>query len=194
MKIAILAWGSLIWDPRNLKIDKSQGNNGWFNDGPMLPIEFARISQDGRLTLVIVPGKTSIQTSFAISKYQEIDHTILDLAVREGCGKNSIGYFDRVENIFQSKFLIREAIAHWLEGKNGINAVIWTDLSRNFKDKLDKELTPENAVCYLNSLSPDIRAKAEEYIRKASSNLRTPIRNSIEIELGWRPISKLSDD
>ena len=48
MKIAILGWGSLVWNPRNLSII----NSAWHPDGVLLPIEFARISRDGRLTLV----------------------------------------------------------------------------------------------------------------------------------------------
>lgn len=48
MAIAILGWGSLIWCPGNLRI-----RGPWRHDGPVLPIEFARISADGRLTLVV---------------------------------------------------------------------------------------------------------------------------------------------
>jgi len=47
-KIAVIAWGSLVWDKRSLRIaDKFECT------GPRLPIEFCRISGDGRLTLVI---------------------------------------------------------------------------------------------------------------------------------------------
>ncbi len=188
MKIAILGWGSLIWDPRNLLIDKSIGINGWFDEGPMLPIEFARISKDGRLTLVIVPGKTNIQTSYAISKYKELDHSILDLAVREGCGKNKIGNLIGGEDIIQSKIPTKKTIENWLKQNEGLDAVIWTDLSGNFNDKLNKELTAKNAVYYLNSLSSDIRAKAEEYVRKTPLFVQTDIRSLIESELGWKQI------
>lgn len=38
-QIAIIGWGSLVWDPRDLPIESP-----WHDDGPELPIEFARIS------------------------------------------------------------------------------------------------------------------------------------------------------
>lgn len=49
MKIACLGWGSLIWNPGDLKIKTED----WFSGGPILPIEFVRISTDKRVTLVI---------------------------------------------------------------------------------------------------------------------------------------------
>jgi hypothetical protein len=43
MKIAILGWGSLVWDPRELNVADE------FNVvGPTLPIEFCRISGNQR--------------------------------------------------------------------------------------------------------------------------------------------------
>ncbi len=48
MEIAVIGWGSLIWCPGSLRIKTK-----WRSEGPDLPIEFARISSDGRLTLVI---------------------------------------------------------------------------------------------------------------------------------------------
>jgi len=81
MLIACLGWGSLVWDPCGLPVQRK-----WFEDGPLLPIEFARRSLDGRLTLVIVPlGKglmvRSLWTLFTV-------HTVHDareaLRRREG--------------------------------------------------------------------------------------------------------------
>ena len=66
MKIAILGWGSLLWQPKDLQFDKEIG---WSANGPFLPIEFARISKDGRLTLVITENGTDVKTYFAISTY-----------------------------------------------------------------------------------------------------------------------------
>ena len=48
MRIAFLGWGSLCWNPGTLR---TSGN--WKSDGPRLPLEFARISEDGRPSLVI---------------------------------------------------------------------------------------------------------------------------------------------
>ncbi len=52
MKIAILDSGSLVWDPRSLK-DNLEDDGKFVQGGPKPPIEFSRISEDGRLQLVI---------------------------------------------------------------------------------------------------------------------------------------------
>lgn len=189
MKIAILGWGSLIWNPGNLEIDKTQGQDGWFYDGPLVPIEFARISQDGRLTLVIVQAEKEVQTLYAISKFEELDQAVLDLAVREGCSKNKIGSFYKLDNNFQSKSTyIHANIESWLNEKVEIEAVIWTDLSKNFKEKIGLDLTEVNAVNYLRYLPLEVKIKAEQYIRRTPAVIKTNMRRAIERELNWTTI------
>lgn len=80
MKIAILAWGSLIWEPRSL-----QTASEFVPFGPLLPIEFSRVSGGNRLTLVIdeVSG-APCRTYVAQSAYADLDKALLNLWVREG--------------------------------------------------------------------------------------------------------------
>src|SRR5690554_8147720 len=97
MKIAILGWGSLIWQPKELNYNKEFG---WKNDGPYLPIEFARISNNGRLTLVITPNGTEVQTLYTLSNYKTIEEAILDLAVRKVTAKKAIVPNDKEKKEF----------------------------------------------------------------------------------------------
>jgi hypothetical protein len=86
VRIAVLGWGSLMRDPRGLAI---QGD--FQPDGPLLPIEFARISQDGRLTLVTMPGVRNIRTLWAMMECVDLDVAIRNLSDREGCAEDKIG-------------------------------------------------------------------------------------------------------
>jgi len=186
MKIAILGWGSLVWNPENLEIDKTQGQNGWFPDGPMLPVEFARISKGPRLTLVIRPESELVQTLYAISTKDNLHQAILNLSKRENCKIESIGYFDRTENSFSNpNFQFIRNIIDWIEVKNEIEAVIWTDLPENFQEKTGNSLNEENAISYINGLLLAEQAAAESYIRRAPAIINSPIRRAFERELGW---------
>jgi hypothetical protein len=188
MRVAILGWGSLVWDARNLEIDK---DFGWNLDGPKLPIEFARISLDGRLTLVIKNNKDIIPvgTYYAISSYESLDEAKLNLAIREGCGKNKIGYCTKSdEKLYPDDFDCKKEIIQWLSKNEKIDAVIWTNLKSNFKDQLDKEFSSTHVINYLKYLAMDKQVKAEEYIRRAPEQIKTNMRNIIESELGWKLI------
>ena len=196
MKIAILGWGSLIWNPGNLGIDKTQGENGWHDDGPELPVEFARISKDGRLTLVIVPGEKPVHTLYAISTFTELDHAVLDLAVRESCGKDKIESYVKSENKFvPNKFECKDEIKNWIFEKKDIDAVIWTNLpekywylnDENERIKIDKT----EIIQYLGDLPSNKKALAEQYIRRTPKGIYTKQRKIIEQILGWTGIDKI---
>src|SRR5260370_27493299 len=92
--ISILGWGYVICNPRGLLL---QG--GWAADCPELPIEFSRISSDGRLTLVIdnQVGR-KVHTRFAWSVRSDVEEAKCDLRVREGCSPvaiKSVGAVDQ---------------------------------------------------------------------------------------------------
>jgi hypothetical protein len=96
MKICVLAWGSLQWDPRTLDISK-----GFEAYGPHLPIEFSRISgKDGpslRLTLVIDEANGSVcKTSIAQSRFSNLEQAKENLRAREGMQHvNGVGFIHR---------------------------------------------------------------------------------------------------
>jgi hypothetical protein len=91
MKIAVLGWGSLIWKPEGL-----QTTGSFLNDGPTLPIEFCRTSQDGRLTLVIdgTHGAPCV-TYHAQSSFDALESAIENLRIREGMATaERVGFVD----------------------------------------------------------------------------------------------------
>ena len=181
MKIAVLGWGSLIWDPRSLKIRDKE----WEEDGPILPIEFARISKDGRLTLVLYPGAKPVQVLWNYMAIENLNAAIKNLRVREGTIPERIGFINLVTGKSRCNVIpeIEIDIRKWAEMKN-VDAVIWTDLPANFENRTDKEFNEDNVIHYLNSLPPSKREMVKEYIVKAPKQVRTKMRIVIERKLG----------
>lgn len=83
MKIAVLAWGSLVWDRRDLAVvDNFEPN------GPHLPIEFCRVSGNRRLTLVIDEACGATCPAYvAKSSFDDLDDALENLWVREGSSR-----------------------------------------------------------------------------------------------------------
>ena len=186
MKIEILRWGSLIWNPKTLQYNKEIG---WQKDGPFLPLEFARISMDGRLTLVITPEGKEVQTLYTFSTYNTIDEAILNLAVREGSGRKSIGYYDKNRDlIYPANFEYLENLKSWLAINPDIEAVIWTNLGANWEETDRLKSNNQNRIEHLQALDGPAAALAEEYIRKAPIQITTTFRKEIEKELNWLQI------
>ena len=93
MKIGCLGWGSLVWRPDNLPVQKA-GNHpvpeDWYPDGPSLPIEFTRYSSGNRVTLVLTPGKNLVQSLWNQMLVADLDQAKKELAIRElGEGKHT---------------------------------------------------------------------------------------------------------
>jgi len=75
---ACLGWGSLIWEPGDLPI-----SHEWREDGPKLPLEFARKSKDGRMTLVVCKQGTLCPTLWNTLSSPSLDEARAALARRE---------------------------------------------------------------------------------------------------------------
>ena len=181
MKIACLGWGSLIWNPESLLIIRE-----WFQDGPILPIEFARQSNDGRLTLVITENAQPVRTLWALMATTDLEIAKKSLLVREKINENNlntfIGCIKADENTTDKTALI---IKEWAI-KLKLDAVIWTNLPPKFNSINNQEPSLEEAIEYLNSLDINKRTTAEEYIRKTPKQIDTSFRRKFELEFGWK--------
>lgn len=177
MTIACLGWGSLIWDPREFPL-----SSDWHDDGPLLPIEFARFSKRGRVTLVIVAGCRMVPSLWAEVAVTSLENAVEKLRIREDRPpRSSIGYWTEKEN---SGHLLVQEIGHWARERR-IQAVVWAALPP--KNSHGNEVKPgiEEVLKRLKNSDPEERRAAEQYIRKAHSQIRTEYRDIIERELGW---------
>lgn len=175
MKIACIGWGSLVWDPGVLRCVGT-----WQCDGPRLPIEFARVSRDGRLTPVLTAEADLVPTLWCAVNYNSGEAAQAALAGREGAGVHAIGLWPGPS----PRHGIGSAeIARW--GKEGgFDAVIWTALGPKF-DGVDG-VGPKDAhaaAAYLVGLEADQQGRASEYIRRAPDQVRTGFRAALEAGL-----------
>jgi hypothetical protein len=177
MKIVFLGWGSLVWCPCDLK---KRGE--WYSDGPCLPVEFARISKNKRLTLVLYPDADRVQVLWAYAEVNNLDEAIESLRKREKAPTQcQIGFvlIKEDKNHCQVVPEILDEIKSWAENKK-LDAIVWTDLPSNFEGKIGKELNENNAIEYLKSLQGEELQKARKYIEKAPLQIRTKFRPKIE--------------
>ncbi|MDF1595105.1 MAG: hypothetical protein P1T08_03235 [Acidimicrobiia bacterium] len=191
MEIAILAWGSLIWRPTHCGETLAlQVPGQWEQDGPSLPVEFARISRDGSLTLVVVPGYPhQVRTLWSVSSHKELDPAIRNLATREGITENlsSIhGVRRDGSRIGSVDDRIASTALGWLLERPTLDAVIWTGLGTQpgrWRDRGYTEgFTPDNAVSYLRSLQDEETHPAHEYMRRTPAQITSPIRQRATAE------------
>jgi hypothetical protein len=180
MKIACLGWGSLIWRPDNLLICRE-----WFADGPILPIEFVRQSNDGRLTLIITNTAKPVRTLWALMATEDLNAAKQSLKIREGIPSSkfetSISSITISENTEDE---VKICIQNWAKALN-LDAVIWTSLPSKFGENDGVEPSLNEAIIYLKSLDINKRATAEEYIRRAPKQIDTEFRRKFESEFGW---------
>ena len=184
MNIAVVGWGSLIWCPGSLRL-----RTRWHRDGPRLPIEFARISGDQRLTLVIHPGCEEQTTYWAISGHDDPQQAIDNLKEREGCRARDIGWI--VADDVGDQDAVRAKIKEWLNRKPEMDAAVWTNLVTSWPEKRDREFNYEDAVRYLEELerrqqeATGCLRRARDYVRNAPEQIQTPVRKRMSARTDW---------
>ena len=180
MVIACLGWGSLVWDPRSLPIRRE-----WFKDGPFVPVEFARQSSGGRITLVIDERKEAVPVRVLWA--QMLSNNLPE--ARDALGdRENIKEKDRPSRIGSWKRA--DAAPHnipelsaWAEA-HGVDAIVWTDLKPKFGNK-DRTPSAAEVVKYLRTRVGTQRDKAKRYIENAPIQIDTEYRRKIEAALNW---------
>jgi hypothetical protein len=185
VKSVVLAWGSLVWDPGALQTSAKFTANG-----PLLPIEFCRVSDDGRLTLAIDESFGALcKTYSAPSALENLDAARDDLCLREGMADaRTVGFVEPASGrqsdlAVESHPQVVATIGAWAEAA-GYHAAIWTALASNFDawGKGGEPFSVSAALQYLETLEKDDPAKfaqALAYIRKAPPEVETPVRDEV---------------
>ncbi len=186
MKIAILGWGSLLWD-HHVEFDKQ--HEEWQFDGPSLTLEFSRISlsRNRALTLVIDSENGKLcQVAYAFSKRRNPDDAICDLRCREGTTLKNIGFYFADESRKQARdYQSLVSIRDWASSKK-IDVTIWTDLESNFQQIRKTPFSIESALSYIQCLDPEGKVKAAEYVWRAPKFIETPLREALQSQ-PWFP-------
>jgi hypothetical protein len=183
--VAILGWGSLLWDVQE---DFDRWHSDWQADGPVLPLEFSRISESraGALTLVLdQQNGGASRVAWAYSKRTNVEEAVSDLMSREGTKETrNIGRIDlRNGEEYRGDERRTVTIAAWAREK-GLSSVIWTGFPSNFEVKTGHPFSIATATIYLQSLNPEGRHKATEYIFSAPPFVQTKLRAALLRE-GW---------
>ncbi|WP_175681352.1 hypothetical protein [Burkholderia cenocepacia] len=166
--IACLAWGSLVWNWGDLPI-----RSHWFEDGPLVRVELARQSKDGRITFVLDPDTAPVRSLWAIMDVADMAAARYELGARERIPEKSR---ERLIGSWQAGHEKLPEIVLDLRGWSklkDVDGVIWTALPPKF-DAEERKPTMDEVVDYLFGLSGEKRDRAEEYVRRAPRQVVTP--------------------
>lgn len=174
-----------MWDPRTLP-----HRPPFRDDGPELPIEFSRVSLDGRVTLVIDPSASPIRTLWVPLEVEALEAAVDALGEREKIspsrraewvGRHRHGEVPPANGLFAG-------IDDWLEAR-GLDALVWTALPGRTPSGRLAFPSIEVLLDHLRGLSGEALERAEQYVRRTPLAVRTRHRERFESTLGWSPTS-----
>ncbi len=194
--VTVIGWGSLIWNRECLKL-----RGRWHRDGPELPVEFARISNDGSLTLVTnnERGWEKQKTYWVVMDFEDVGTAEENLRKREAHGKDTRTPMGVVRGIEArpSEGTIDCMIWDWMKNNGDIDAVIWTALGERWIPRRSfesVEVLAEAALKYMENLeraAKDDEKKGklfdqvQEYVRKTPPQIDTAVRKLLRDKKGW---------
>ena len=185
-KIAVIGFGSLLWDLDDLA-PKVSGEWKMY-EGPILPLEFSLVSRKRHyaLALVIDYGDGApCPTCVIDSVRSEIGAAIVDLANRERMEPTNIGFVDRNTGESHShREETRNTFWNWIEDSS-YDGAVWTDGERNFEALTGRAFSLKTAQDHLRSLQGISLEEARRYIRNAPARVETPLRRALEGAPWW---------
>ena len=69
----------------------------------------------------------------------------------------------------------------WVRRKK-LDAVVWTALRGNFREKTRQPFSVDAVVSYLKTLKSEAKVKAAEYVWRAPDFVKTPVRSVLQRE------------
>ena len=188
MDIAIIGWGSLIWD---LEILEPQVDPRWQRGaGPALPLEFSRVSPKRKkaLALIVDPEHgTSCATSLVVSRRNSLEKAVADLAARERAPLERIGYASAGGNWRSHVDGVAERFEAWFAA-SGFSGAVWTDLPGNFHEETGTPYSLTAALAYLQGLEGRSLLEAKRYIELAPEETMTSLRKTLAGEAWWADV------
>jgi hypothetical protein len=179
--IALLGWGSLVWNPKNLAVRPH-----WDVDGPWVRAEFLRQSNNGRLTLVLSESAEPVRSLWTTFSRDDLADAREELRRREGIPQRNfdlhVGSWSRGSPPPASILDLEKWTA-----EREIDAVVWTALPPKFSGEDGCSPSVDQATSYLAGLTTPVRELAEEYIRRAPQQIDTPSHRggSGMVLFGW---------
>jgi hypothetical protein len=186
MIIYYIAWGSLLWNFKSLKIETE-----WTKSNIKFPLNFSRISDNGngRLTLVIDKTGEMNNIYYAKTAFSNLNIAINKLKTREKTSNKNIGFINITTNTVRTSVLDEKKVKELIifAKKNKIDGLIWTEISPNFNEIFGKLYSKENAIEYIESKMDNKRLynKILGYIflSKIYGNIKTSLSTTLTKKL-----------
>ena len=187
-RIAVIGWGSLIWDLDDLA-PKVTGE--WLmKAGPPLPFEFSLVSKKRKMGLAVCldPDHGDVCPTHVIcSAKQDIHEAAEDLFRRERSPSvDFIGAYCAQTAFLRTRLApVGDAVRRWCD-ETGAAGAVWTDHASNFAQFHGAGFSVERAVAYLKSLTGESLEEAVRYIEYAPETTSTPLRRALGADTWWR--------
>ena len=151
-----------------------------------MPVEFARHSQDGRITLVIVPDAQPVRVLWALMDAETLEDACKQLREREGIKEGNVD--KHVGRWPEGTTDPISGMQEWARARN-LDGVVWTALPARFGG-VERTPSAEEVIGHLGGLTGTPRDEAERYVRRAPQQIDTAYRRQMEARLGWLPIQE----